>query len=47
VTCQLAPGQGAFAIDVVVSGQLDAVARVSAVDNVDPNPANDELVFQS
>jgi RNA polymerase sigma factor (sigma-70 family) len=47
IACQLAPGQGTFAIDVVVSGELDAVARVSATDNVDPNPANDELVFQS
>jgi RNA polymerase sigma factor (sigma-70 family) len=47
VACQLAPGQGTFAIDVVVAGELDAVARVSAADNVDPNPSNDELVFQS
>jgi RNA polymerase sigma factor (sigma-70 family) len=47
LSCQIAAGQGTFAIDVVVSGQLDVVARVSAADNVDPNPANDELVFQS
>ena len=46
LTCQVAEGQGAFAIDVVVSGQLDAVARIWAADNDDPNSANDELVFQ-
>lgn len=45
VTCELPPGEGTFAIDLVVSGVLDVVARVSAADNADPNPGNDELVF--
>jgi hypothetical protein len=47
LTCQVAPGQGAFAIDVVVAGQLDVTMRVDAVDNDDPDPTNNVLTFLS
>ncbi|MBB3042279.1 RNA polymerase sigma factor [Nocardioides soli] len=50
LTCRISvspPRQGIFAIDLVVAGELDVVARVSAADNADPNPDNDELEFRS
>lgn len=48
LTCLLGPVAGTFAIDLVVTGgqgALDATVRISAGDNLDPNPANDELHY--
>ncbi|WP_244931119.1 sigma-70 family RNA polymerase sigma factor [Nocardioides sp. W7] len=48
LSCLLEPTGGSFAIDLVVTGAqgaLDATARVSAADNLDPEPGNDELHF--
>lgn len=45
IVCALAPGGGAFALDVSVEGPLVATARISAPKNDDPNPANDAVVF--
>jgi RNA polymerase sigma factor (sigma-70 family) len=45
LTCSLAPGQGTFAVDVVITGQLVATAYVSGASNVDPNPADDAVTF--
>ncbi len=47
LTCQLSPGTGMFAMDLVVSGSLDVTVRVSAEGNEDPDPTNDVLTFQS
>jgi RNA polymerase sigma factor (sigma-70 family) len=45
LTCDLGEGEGTFAIDVVVSGALDASVRITAPGNADPDPDDDELRF--
>ncbi|HTW16707.1 MAG TPA: sigma-70 family RNA polymerase sigma factor [Nocardioides sp.] len=48
LTCALGAVSGTFAIDVVVTGgqgALDATVRISATENLDPDPANDELHY--
>ncbi|WP_242530706.1 sigma-70 family RNA polymerase sigma factor [Nocardioides aromaticivorans] len=42
VTCTLVAGNGDFALDVVVSGDLTVVASVSAPGNIDPDPGNNQ-----
>jgi hypothetical protein len=45
IVCSLGAGTGTFAIDVVVDQTLAVTARIDAVDNVDPNPADNVVVF--
>ncbi|WP_460828923.1 hypothetical protein, partial [Nocardioides hungaricus] len=46
LTCEVPPGQGTFAIDLVAS-QLEVTVRVSAPGNEDPDPLDDRLAFAS